>query len=350
MRLTPVFPGRQRGLSIVELMIALALGALLTLGMVQIFTSNSQSFRINDANARAQEAGRIGADILSRALRNAGFYGCFPAQALVNNLNTKDPDYDAKLHVFRPEGLSAENDLKPAAAVAGTDFFVVFGARSDGVSIAASEQVNAASFKVTSSSGLQAGDIVVISDCVNGDIFEVSNIQGGGGGGGSITLVANGGNGKPGNDFSGNSPPGCSNPNNCLSAIYPEGARIMRTYNEAYYIAQGASGNNALFMRNSSGNAIELVDGVTDMRVRYSSDGAAWTNAAGVLDWGSVRAVQVSLLVQAGADNLTPEPSQYCFPGWENCDGVDADMTEAADNRLYRVYTFTVTLRNRTGA
>src|SRR5690606_31179128 len=103
----------QGGLSIIELMIALALGSVLTLGLVQIFSSNSQSFRLNDSSARVQESGRIAADILSRALRNAGFFGCFPINPIVNNLDDTDGDYDNALHNFRVEGISAESALRP---------------------------------------------------------------------------------------------------------------------------------------------------------------------------------------------------------------------------------------------
>ena len=82
-----VSPSKQSGLSLIELMIALLLGTFLTVGLVQIFSSNSQSFRVVEASARAQESGRFGADILSRALRNAGFYGCFPLEGVTNNLD-----------------------------------------------------------------------------------------------------------------------------------------------------------------------------------------------------------------------------------------------------------------------
>src|SRR5690554_171960 len=161
-------PAKQQGLSIVELMIALVLGALVTLGVVQIFTSNSQSFRINEAGARAQESGRIASDILARALRNAGYFGCYPVNGIINNLNTSGDGYDKSLHNFRVEGITAEANLRPERAIAGTDFFMVSGLQSDGVSISSMEQVNAASFKVTKRGTLQPGDIVMISDCESG--------------------------------------------------------------------------------------------------------------------------------------------------------------------------------------
>lgn len=340
---------RQRGLSIVEIMIALLLGTLLTFGVVQIFTSNSQTFRLTDADARAQEAGRTAVDILSRALRNAGYFGCFPVNGIHNNLDTTDSDYSAALHDIRSEGIYAHSSVRPAAALANTDFFLVSGARSNGTSIAVTaETTNAASIPLSTQGGLARGDIVMVSDCSHGDIIEISNLQGSGG---SITLVADTSDGTPGNDFTGNSPAGCSAAGSCLSARYGTDARVMPVYNETYYIAS-SGGNTGLYLRDSTGAAAELVSGIVNMRVRYGRGTAEtgvqnWVEAASVSDWSEVIAAQVSLLVQAGSDNLLPEAQQYCFPGWQNCDGATVAFTTAPDRRLYRVYTFTASLRNR---
>jgi type IV pilus assembly protein PilW len=343
-----VTPQKQQGLSLVELMIALLLGSFLTIGLVQIFSSNSQSFRMVEASSRAQESGRMGAEILSRALRNAGFFGCFPINGVTNNLDTTDSDYDPGLFDFQLQGISADNSLRPAGAEAGTDFFVTMGSRRAGASIAATAQVNAASFTVNDKGTLESGDIVFITDCVNGDIFELSNVQGGSGGG-PVTLVANSGNGAPGNDFSANSPPGCNNPNNCLSAIYGEGSEIFQPYSEVYYIGTGASGEPGLFMRDSSGATFELVSGVVDMRLRFGEGQPAtgvqdWKTPAESPNWNNVLAVQVSLLVR-GSNEVMDSAMGVCFPVWDDCSA--APSWTAPDERLYRVFDFTTAIRNR---
>lgn len=339
----------QRGLSLVEVMIALLLGSLLTYGIVQIFTANSQTFRLTEADARAQEAGRAATDILSRALRNAGYFGCFPINGFNNNLNTADGDYSAALHDIRSAGIYAVNAIRPASAVNDTDFFMVSGARSNGISISLTAQgTDATSLNLSTQGGLAAEDIVLISDCANGDIVEVSDIQVSGSG---ATLVANAANGKPGNSFTGNSPAGCTAIGTCLSASYAIGSRVMPVYNEAYFIGE-SGGNRGLYLRDRKGVTAELVPGVVDMRVRFGQGSVStgvdnWTNAAGVTNWSGVIAVQVSLLVQAGRDGLLPNAQTYCYPGWLACDGLTEPYTTASDRRLYRVYTFTTTLRNR---
>jgi len=64
----------QRGLTLVELMIAMAVGVLLLLGVSLLFTQNRQSYRQNEELARIQEHARFAIDELSRDLSMAGFF------------------------------------------------------------------------------------------------------------------------------------------------------------------------------------------------------------------------------------------------------------------------------------
>lgn len=65
-----------RGFSLIELMIAVVLGAALLFGVIQIFDSNKQSSRLQHAFVEVQEAGRIAADLLARDIRMADYWGC----------------------------------------------------------------------------------------------------------------------------------------------------------------------------------------------------------------------------------------------------------------------------------
>jgi prepilin-type N-terminal cleavage/methylation domain-containing protein len=64
----------QRGLTLVELMIAMAIGVLLLLGVSLLFTQNRQSYRQNEELARIQENARFAIEELSRDLSMAGFF------------------------------------------------------------------------------------------------------------------------------------------------------------------------------------------------------------------------------------------------------------------------------------
>lgn len=78
---------RQRGLSLVELMIALTIGLLLVAGLTLIFVNSSRANRELQLTAQQIENGRYATDLLSQNLHNAGFYGHLyklpPAPALL---------------------------------------------------------------------------------------------------------------------------------------------------------------------------------------------------------------------------------------------------------------------------
>lgn len=65
----------QRGLSMLELMIGLAIGMVLTLGMFTMIISTSNTFRVNDDFSRMQENAASTFRYLGDSLRQAGFYG-----------------------------------------------------------------------------------------------------------------------------------------------------------------------------------------------------------------------------------------------------------------------------------
>lgn len=64
---------KQNGLSLVELMIALAISAFLVAGLIYVFLGSKQAYRTGDALGRVQESGRFALEIMSRDLQQAGY-------------------------------------------------------------------------------------------------------------------------------------------------------------------------------------------------------------------------------------------------------------------------------------
>lgn len=338
--------GRQRGLSLVELMVAMVIGVILIGAVLQVFTGSSQTYRLTQANARVQESGRIGLDILSRAIRNAGYYGCAQAISVTNNLRA-GPAFNPDFHDIGGAGVDMPSD--PTVFNAGTHSLRITGSRSIAAGPTTNQpSVNAANIQIDNNDdGLAGGDHVLISDCINADVFEITSINTGSG---NIRLVANSnvGTGNPGNNMSANSPPDCTNPNNCLSAEYQAGAQIRRAYSELYFIEDNNQGNPALFLNEGNGR-VELVDNIRDMRFRFRTAAGAvvdWQNPmpAG-FDFADVVAVDISLLAQNDRPNVIPEAQAICFPAWAVCNDP-ADFVANPENRLLRVYNTTVALRN----
>ena len=126
-------PRRQRGFTLVELMIASAIGLLVLAGMATLFVSNSRAqTEIEKAN-RQIENGRYAIDLLTSDLRNAGYYGEFDPSRMPDPAALPDPcDTDlADIRAALPLSVQGFNnaedksvacltDLKP-----GTDIVVV---------------------------------------------------------------------------------------------------------------------------------------------------------------------------------------------------------------------------------
>lgn len=64
---------KQKGLSLVELMVALALGMVLMAGFVQVFMSVRSTYAVNEASSRMQENGRFALEFISQHARMAGY-------------------------------------------------------------------------------------------------------------------------------------------------------------------------------------------------------------------------------------------------------------------------------------
>ncbi len=67
----------QIGLSLVEVMIAITIGSVLMVGIVQLFVANGESHRLLVGQSRIQESARFAFDFIGRSIERAGYRGCF---------------------------------------------------------------------------------------------------------------------------------------------------------------------------------------------------------------------------------------------------------------------------------
>ncbi len=68
---TEIFP--ERGMSLVELLLAMLIGAILLIGLVQIVAGARSSFRLQEGMAELQENGRFAVDSLANVLRQSPY-------------------------------------------------------------------------------------------------------------------------------------------------------------------------------------------------------------------------------------------------------------------------------------
>lgn len=64
----------QSGLTLVEMMVAMALGLLILLAIGSVYIGSRATYRLQEDNARLQESGRFALEVMGRSLRQAGFW------------------------------------------------------------------------------------------------------------------------------------------------------------------------------------------------------------------------------------------------------------------------------------
>ncbi len=165
---------RQRGVSIIELMIGMTLGLLTTLALVTSFSGNEVFSRAVSGRADAQQAGMLTSWRLTRQLRlsgsgfghGPGLWGC---QLQVDRGETVLlPRAAAWPAPFA--NLSIDLRLSPIAVSNGTgsngsDQIVMMGATPDANVVPAPVNiVSEAQIEMNSTSGFEIGDLLLVSD------------------------------------------------------------------------------------------------------------------------------------------------------------------------------------------
>ena len=83
----------QRGFTMVEILVSMAIGLLLMTGIIQIYVSNQASARMQEGLGRMQENARFALYQLERDVRMASFIGC-PQRRLEAEWGRRTDDLD----------------------------------------------------------------------------------------------------------------------------------------------------------------------------------------------------------------------------------------------------------------
>lgn len=74
-------PHIANGFTLIEIMIALAIGSVMVLGLVEVFAASRTAYQLSEGIARVQENSRFAMDYLQRDIRMVGHLGCVNDQA-----------------------------------------------------------------------------------------------------------------------------------------------------------------------------------------------------------------------------------------------------------------------------
>jgi len=352
---------RQRGLTLVELMVALTIGLFIAAFVGGIYLASARSARYQEAMARLQENARFAMETMSRSVRNTGYLGCGAVSKFANvvnggrnnwwlNLERPIVGFEGGISTLPAEITSPASDpnvplsvVKPA--IDGSDAFI-------SVSLDDSEELSVISHDPiggqinTVAHSIQPGNIAIITDCNHTALFQVSGPSN------TSSIEHNIGTAKPGN---------CQKElgANCGAPIlqnytFRPGATIMQLSSNAFYIGEASAGNShslwtvSLGVNKNNGDLItpatELVQGVDDMQILYGEDTDKdgypnrYISADAVTDWPAIVSLQISLLMSTIEDGMASSPQTYEFNG---------QSITAKDRRVRRTYTSVINLRNR---
>lgn len=340
---------RQRGFSLVELMIALTIGAIILAAVSMMFVSSKQGYTTQDRLARLQENARFAMHFLVKDLRNAGYYGC--ANVINNSLNgstslaynASNPieGFDDATNTWYPTG----GTTVPTGKISGTDMVMVRMADpSLAINLSSDMPNSSAELTVASTAGFSDGEIIMLSDCESAELMQITGVQ----------SLAGRLQHAPGGADQTENPPRPGNATQVLSKQYSaSSAKVMKFYSRQYYIGTGTSGNPALFRSNNSGTGEELVDGIESLQILYgvTTDSDRTPNiylkagAAGLTtaaDWSSVVSVRIGIL----ARTLTQEDTDTDSTSYDVDDDGTNDYTAPGDRHKRRLFSTTVFMRN----
>lgn len=325
-----------RGVSLIELMIALLLGLLVVGAAIGIFVSNKQVFRSADNLSFVQENGRVAFELLARELRQTASSPCSAKVPIVNVLNNTaawGTDWGDGIRGYDGQAAQALPSVTTGTAarnrIAGTDAVELRSGASGDVTVT-DHKPNSAQFKVnTTAHGLVDGDIVMVCDFIQAAIFQITNASST-----NVTIVHNSGTGTPGNCTKSlkypKQLPCVANPSSGYYTYGPNSV-IAKLKATAWYVGVSTSDPTrrslyqVLLTRSGASPAStvqEVAEGVQDMQLQYLSNGGTdYQNANAVTNWSQVTAVRVVLTMQSN----------------EQIDGAP----------VVRTIAHTVTIRNR---
>ena len=76
---------RQAGLSMIELMVAMTIGAVLIFGATQVYLNSTKSYGVNESVARLQETARYAMSIIEPDVRMSNYWGLLKGAGVVFN-------------------------------------------------------------------------------------------------------------------------------------------------------------------------------------------------------------------------------------------------------------------------
>lgn len=299
---------RQRGLTLVELMVSLVLASLITLAAVALYTAGLSSYRTVDAGQELQDSGRFALEVIGQAVRQAGYQNYPEGFGL-----RWDSTYKTALQVY--PSIRGYNNAKVASVATVDDD----GANDNG------GYNNSDTLALRFHGSSQTSDRTKADGAMN-DCQGIAQ---------TAPLTAN---------------------DTADVAISLFWVKVDSTSEPSLQCISRGDPSSAAPKRNSQ----PIVRGVETFQVMYGIDTDSntmpnrWVSAQNVADWTQVAAIRVGFVLRgapgsnqgasASADDNTLYPLGKEFTG--NSTEAGLTYTPPDDGRLRRAFSATYTLRN----
>ncbi len=350
---------QQKGMNLIELMIALTISLIVLAGASVILANSQKSSRIQDNLIGLQENARFAIAQISRDLQLSGYYGCVqdldPSDAagpVISNLS-------GNIYISSPvRGYEDSATPESTLTAPNRDVLEIQYARPIlGAKLAASMTSPLSDLVLDDASNIQEQDVLLIANCEVGDIFTVSGVSG--------NTIQHQTDTTSGGDL----PDDYENISDSLSAVYPKESylgTVTQLYEFGrikYFIEPAADPTdpdtfptlrrvvNAGINENGA-VADEFIPGVEAFEVLYGEDTDGdvvpdtFVNANSVGVWGNISAVRFALLLrtedQFGTD--LDRNDRDSDGGTIDVLGTDFTLGDARVRR--RVFQTTVYIRN----
>lgn len=279
---------RAHGFSLVELMVGLLLGLIVTGAAIAVFLSNQQTYRATEGLGRVQEGMRTAFELMAHDLRAAGGNGCNNSSTPTDGLTLNTGNWwavalsDNTWTTNALTGYEQGTDFgtgtpsigtSTGSRVSATDAVQMFSAGDVSVSVAADD--GSSMFTVNSSShDFVANDMLLVCDANYAAVFNATSVSG--------TSV-----GHP-----------------SFSHTYYDSAQVAtltRVNAVRWYVAYNSDSGTSLYRSRVYAGAEqteEVAANVSDMQLTYLvTDATEYVKASAVTDWTTVTAVRIVLTV-----------------------------------------------------
>ena len=348
-----------RGIGIIELLVALALGSIVSIAVVNLFVQSKAGYVQRENVSRLQENGRYALQLLTRAVRSADYWGCIPtfkdnASRVIKDVSIAITGLTNPAEgVIATDGAAGAND---AGYPTLTDTITVSGIQGGrtfpipaGMGMLTGESAITIDVGALTITGIQQNDLLVVSDCSNADVFQVTN---------NVDATVTGGLATIQHAVAAPSP--FANANPWLSNNYGPDASVYSGFvaDVQYTIVDDDHDGDPTtpviptLARQVGATPTPLVPGVENIQVVFGvdTDGDNQPNryenpadVVGIADWESVVTARISILVRS-PDARNDTGYSYTMEG-NTITPTTADAIGKFPSR--RVFSTTVNLRNR---